>query len=105
MKTDQRPTSSNKTVGVVCTVLGGALGLWVIARLGSAAGMQQTWAPPFARYEWVTRGGGGVASDRGAGAVDAVPGAVTVENVGRRAQASRPPASSALAASASNTSL
>ena len=54
MKTDQRPTSSNKTVGVVCTVLGGTLGLWVIARLANFVGMQQTWAPPFARYEWVT---------------------------------------------------
>jgi hypothetical protein len=61
METDQRPTSSNKTVGVVCTVLGGTLGLWVIARLGSSAGMQQTWAPPFARYEWVTLGGAAVA--------------------------------------------
>ena len=54
MKTDQRPISSNKTVGVVCTVLGGALGLWVVTRLASVYGQQQTWAPPFARYEWVT---------------------------------------------------
>ena len=46
--------NTSKTTGVVCTVLGGTLGLWVIARLGSAAGMQQTWAPPFAHYEWVT---------------------------------------------------
>ena len=46
--------NTSKTTGVVCTVLGGALGLWVIARLANFVGMQQTWAPPFARYEWVT---------------------------------------------------
>jgi hypothetical protein len=50
----QKTASSSKTTGVVCTVLGGALTLWVVARLSSAAGWQQTWAPPFARYEWVT---------------------------------------------------
>jgi len=46
--------NTSKTTGVVCTVLGGTLGLWVIARLANFVGMQQTWAPPFARYEWVT---------------------------------------------------
>ena len=45
---------SAKTIGVVCTVLGGALGLWVITRLSNVAGQMQTWAPPFARYEVVT---------------------------------------------------
>ena len=40
--------------GVVCTVLGGMLSLWVIARLSSAVGVQQTWAPPFGAYEWGT---------------------------------------------------
>jgi hypothetical protein len=46
--------NTSKATGVVCTVLGGTLGLWVIARLANFVGMQQTWAPPFARYEWVT---------------------------------------------------
>jgi len=46
--------NTSKTTGVACTVLGGTLGLWVIARLANFVGMQQTWAPPFARYEWVT---------------------------------------------------
>lgn len=45
---------SPKTVGIVCTVLGGALGLWVITRLSSVFGQQQTWAPPFEAYEWTT---------------------------------------------------
>lgn len=48
---------SRKTTGIVCIVLGGMLSLWVIARLSSAVGWQQTWAPPFAPYEWVTLGG------------------------------------------------
>ena len=46
--------NTSKTTGVVCTVPGGTLGLWVIARLSSAVGQQQTWAPPFAPYEWMT---------------------------------------------------
>ena len=46
--------NTSKTTGVVCTVLGGTLGLWVIARLANFVGMRQTWAPPFARYEWIT---------------------------------------------------
>ena len=46
--------SSSKTTGIICTVSGGMLSLWVIARLSSAAGWKQTWGPPFAPYEWVT---------------------------------------------------
>ena len=46
-----------KSSGIVCTVLGGMLCLWVIARLSSAVGWQQTWGPPFAPYEWVTLAG------------------------------------------------
>ena len=46
-----------KTTGIICIVLGGMLSLWVIARLSSVAGWQQTWAPPFVQYEWVTLGG------------------------------------------------
>ncbi len=45
---------ASKTTGVVCTVLGGALGLWVVTRLSNAAGQMHDWAPPFAEYEWVT---------------------------------------------------
>jgi hypothetical protein len=45
---------STSATGIVCTVLGGMLSLWVIARLSSTLGRQQTWAPPFAPYEWVT---------------------------------------------------
>lgn len=39
-----------KTTGIVCTVLGSMLSLWVIARLSSAIGWQQTWAPWFTEY-------------------------------------------------------
>ena len=49
--------SFGKIVAVTCIVLGGALGLWVIARLSSIMGRQQTWAPPFTQYEWITLGG------------------------------------------------
>lgn len=52
---------TGKTIGVVCTVLGGAVGLWVIARLSSVLGQQQTWAPPFEAYETATLAGAGVA--------------------------------------------
>jgi len=45
---------STSATGIVCTVLGGMLSLWVVARLSSTLGRQQTWAPPFASYEWVT---------------------------------------------------
>ena len=48
---EQSTRTSRNTVGIVCTVLGGMLSLWVIARLSSAVGRQQTWAPPFAHYE------------------------------------------------------
>lgn len=48
---------SSRITGIVCTVLGGMLSLWVIARLSSVVGWQQTWAPPFGQYEWVTLGG------------------------------------------------
>jgi hypothetical protein len=53
---------SGKTTGIVCTVLGGMLSLWVMARVSSAAGWQQTWAPPFAEYEWTTLAGAAVAA-------------------------------------------
>jgi len=54
---EQSTRTSRNTVGIVCTVLGGMLSLWVIARLSSAVGRQQTWAPPFTPYEWMTLGG------------------------------------------------
>ena len=53
---------SSKTAGVVCTVLGGTVSLWVITRFASVFGQHHTWAPPFARYEWVTLAGAGVAA-------------------------------------------
>ncbi len=52
---------AGRTTGVVCTVLGGALGLWVVTRLSNAAGQMHDWAPPFAEYEWVTLAGAAVA--------------------------------------------
>lgn len=53
VSTDSQLTSS-RTAGIVCTVLGGMLSLWVIARMSSAEGWQQTWAPPLVEYEWIT---------------------------------------------------
>jgi hypothetical protein len=53
---------STSATGIVCTVLGGMLSLWVVARLSSTLGRQQTWAPPFASYEWVTLVGAFVAT-------------------------------------------
>ena len=54
---EQSTRTSRNTAGIICTVLGGMLSLWVVARLSSTLGRQQTWAPPFAPYEWVTLGG------------------------------------------------
>ena len=49
--------SRQKTTGIICTVLGGMVSLWVIARMSSVAGWQQTWAPPLTPYEWGTVAG------------------------------------------------
>ena len=46
--------SRQKTTGIICTVLGGMVSLWVIARTSSVAGWQQTGAPPLTPYEWGT---------------------------------------------------
>lgn len=54
--------SRKKTTGIICTILGGMLSLWVIARLSSATGWEQTWAPPLVEYEWVTLLGAAVAA-------------------------------------------
>lgn len=51
-----------KTTGIVCTVLGGTAGLWVLARLSNHLGRQQNWAPPLTEYEWITLAGAGVAA-------------------------------------------
>ncbi len=51
-----------KTTGIICTVLGGAFGLWAVARLSSIIGLQQNWAPPLTEYEVVTLIGAGVAA-------------------------------------------
>ena len=44
----------NRTLGVILTVLGGAIVLWVFARLTTLAGKLQSWQPPFSEYEIVT---------------------------------------------------
>lgn len=58
----RKASASGKIAGVACTVLGGVLGLWVIARLSSVMGWQQTWAPPLTPYEWTTLGGTAVSA-------------------------------------------
>lgn len=58
----QRYVRLSRILGIVCTVLGGALVLWVTARLSSALGQQQTWAPPFESYEWTTLAGAALAA-------------------------------------------
>ncbi len=51
-----------RTAGIVLTVLGGVVGLWVITRLSNAAGQSYMWVPPFAPYEWLTLAGAAVAA-------------------------------------------
>ena len=58
----QCASRTGRTLGIVCTVLGGALMLWVITRFFSVFGQQQTWAPPFASYEWTTLAGAALAA-------------------------------------------
>ncbi len=52
---------AGRAVGIVCTVFGGALGLWVITRLSSVTGRMHAWVPPFAKYEATTLAVAGVA--------------------------------------------
>lgn len=50
-----------KTIGIIMTVIGGAIGLWVFTRFTSMAGKFHTWQPPFTEYEITTLIGGGIA--------------------------------------------
>jgi len=43
-----------KTLGIVLTIIGGAVGIWVFARFTSFAGKFHTWEPPFTEYEITT---------------------------------------------------
>lgn len=50
-----------KTKGIILTIIGGAIGVWVFTRLTSFAGQLKTWAPPFTGYEVSTLVGAGIA--------------------------------------------
>jgi len=50
-----------KTMGIILTVIGGAIGLWVFTRVTSMAGKFHSWQPPFTEYETTTLVGGGIA--------------------------------------------
>ena len=43
-----------KNMGIVLTVLGGAVGIWVFTRFTSVMGQMHSWSPPFSEYENVT---------------------------------------------------
>jgi hypothetical protein len=43
-----------KTLGIVLTVIGGAIALWVISRFTSIMGKLCSWGPPFSGYEVTT---------------------------------------------------
>ena len=50
-----------KKLGIVLTVIGGAIGIWVFTRLTSLVGKLHTWQPPFTEYEITTLVGGAIA--------------------------------------------
>lgn len=50
-----------KIGGIILTVIGGAIGVWVFTRLTSLAGKLHSWEPPFTEYETTTIIGGGIA--------------------------------------------
>lgn len=50
-----------KKLGIVLTVIGGAIGIWVFTRLTSLVGKMHTWQPPFTEYEITTLVGGAIA--------------------------------------------
>jgi len=50
-----------KIGGIILTVIGGAIGVWVFTRLTSLAGKFHSWEPPFTEYETTTIIGGGIA--------------------------------------------
>jgi hypothetical protein len=61
-RSSMEPTKGDgKTVGVVLTVIGAAIAMWVLARFGSVTGQLHTWGPPFTAYERMTLIGAGLA--------------------------------------------
>jgi len=50
-----------KSFGIIMTVLGSAVGMWVCRRFTSLMGQMYNWAPPFADYEVATLVGAAVA--------------------------------------------
>lgn len=44
----------SKTLGIVLTVLGAAVGVWAFTRVTSVMGQLHTWQPPFSTYETIT---------------------------------------------------
>ncbi|MEM3170541.1 MAG: hypothetical protein QW838_07200 [Candidatus Nitrosotenuis sp.] len=43
-----------KNLGIILTVLGGVIGIWVFTRFTSVIGQMATWSPPFSDYETFT---------------------------------------------------
>ena len=50
-----------KTTGIICLVIGGAVGIWTFIRATSFSGQFHSWTPPFTQYETITLIGGGFA--------------------------------------------
>ena len=51
----------SKTLSIILTIIGGAIGLWVFTRFTSFAGQMHTWSPPFSAYEVTTLIGAAIA--------------------------------------------
>jgi hypothetical protein len=49
-----KPQQNTKTLGVVLTVIGGALIVWAYSRITSVLGKLHSWEPPFTQYETTT---------------------------------------------------
>jgi hypothetical protein len=49
-----------KPLGIIFTVIGGVVLIWVITRFTSFAGQLHSWSPPFAEYEIITLVGAGI---------------------------------------------
>ncbi len=75
---------ASRITGVICTVLGGALGLWVITRLSSVAGRSYSWSPPFADYEAATLAVGYLNTDFAYGGDSLATPCRATEQEGRR---------------------
>lgn len=61
---DKTPRSqiADKTLGIILTVLGGAIGVWVFIRFTNFLGQMHTWSPPFDNYEKSTLAGAVIAA-------------------------------------------